>query len=325
VHLLYHRVLPSRVPAKNQFGLQSNNSVACRSARATRRHAHDVRLLACPHGIPHLRASVRTPHTFRARAETPSRILGGGGPSHGPRRTSELAQTIPAWLCKFRLTSLAPSTGAWSHRTRTHASGRNRKRSLCCLCLDARQADVPNEMTTAAEAHHAALWGKHTNRQLGPTISNAATRCRYVDICAVSYRPRRTRHRVEQSARCLTSGVRESIVPTCHQQLNIRTVSGADRRRSYPKQKGRRAATARTPAPAVGWLAACLPSPAGGAAPRRDPVTALLPGTGGAPHRVAAARWRRRRVGTGKPLTIWCRVGKKGGGRAVSLPPARGH
>ncbi|AQK75287.1 hypothetical protein ZEAMMB73_Zm00001d018217 [Zea mays] len=33
-------------------------------------------------------------------------------------------------------------------------------------------------MTTAAEAHHAALWGKHTNRQLGPTISNAATRCR---------------------------------------------------------------------------------------------------------------------------------------------------
>lgn len=320
---MYHRVLPSRVPAKNQFGLQSNNSVACRSARATRRHAHDVRLLACPHGIPHLRASVRTPHSFRARAETPSRIL--GGPSHGPRRTSELAQTIPAWSRKFRLTSLAPSTGAWSHRTRTHASGRNWKRSSCYLCFDARQADVPNEMTTAAEAHHAALWGKHTNRQLGPTISNAATRCRYVDICAVSYRPRRTRHRVEQSARCLTSGVRESIVPTCHQQLNIRTVSGADRRRSYPKQKGRRAATARTPAPAVGWLAACLPSPAGGAAPRRDPVTALLPGTGGAPHRVAAARWRRRRVETGKPLTIWCRVGKKGGGRAVSLPPARGH
>lgn len=50
MHLLYHRVLPStsRVPAKNQFGLQSNNSVACRSARTTRRHAHAVRLLACP-------------------------------------------------------------------------------------------------------------------------------------------------------------------------------------------------------------------------------------------------------------------------------------
>jgi hypothetical protein len=135
----------------------------------------------------------RTPHALASKRHL-------GGPALGARQ--DLRTCAPRTPAQLRRRSqpdhaslasqLYSSSFHWRVVPRTlNPRVREKPAALVVRPLLGRAASrSAKRMTTASVAHHAALWGKHTNRRLGPTSSNAVPVRRH--LCPSAIAPRRT-------------------------------------------------------------------------------------------------------------------------------------